>query len=641
MRYHSLSQGHIGSLCIPGRIVLPAMVTNYCTEKGEVTPRFLRYFEERAKGGANLLITEATCICQDGRSFPRQLSIEHDTLIPGLRQLTQSVHSHGARIAVQLYHAGRQSSHTITGRPLLAPSVLRFGNETTKAMTEEDIESVLTSFATAAQRAYEAGFDAVELHAAHGYLMQQFLSRFTNKRTDAYGGSLQNRALFSCKVIKAVRDVVGPNFPIILRLSVEEPVQYGLTLEEGLEAARIFLEAGVDALHVSAGLREAGMWVTPPQALPPGVHALRAKAVRESTGGRVPIIAVGRIYSLAQADQLLHDGVADFVAMGRALLADPYLPRKAAAGQEADIRPCLACNEGCIGQLSRGMDVACAVNPLLGREHETLLTTTSQAGHVLVVGGGPAGMVAACTARLRGHKVTLLEKKSTLGGRLIVASLPPYKKALRHYATYLEHKLHSLGVILRMGKDVDVEDIIKLAPDHVLVAVGGLPRIPPITGLDTVECMTAEQALLSEGAELKKSVIVVGGGLVGCETAEFLAMRQHKVILLEMREGMALDVEPRSRMLLLQRLQELNVALYTGTRLISVAKDQVQVESVDGPDFLPGPASLVLAAGYLPDTCLCRTLNAAGIHAVEIGDCASTGRILEAVNQGFSRACIV
>lgn len=639
MAYLSLQQGRIGLLDIPNRIVLPAMVTNYCTEKGEATPRFIRYHEERAAGGAGLLIMEATCICREGRSFPRQLSIEHDSLLPSLRLLTQAVHRQGARIAVQLYHAGRQTSHALTASPLLGPSEVCFGNETTRAMTEKDIESVIASFVQAARRAKEAGFDAVELHAAHGYLMQQFLSRFTNKRTDVYGGSLRNRALFSCRIIEAVRAETGSSFPIILRLSVEEPVTDGLTLEEGVEAACIFADAGVDALHISAGMREAGMWVTPPQALPLGTHALRAKAVREATGGRVPIITVGRIYSMAQADQLLQEGVADFVAMGRALLADAHLPRKTVTGQTDTIRPCLACNEGCIGQLARGMDVACAVNPTLGREHQTLLTPSPSPGHVIVVGGGPAGLVAACTARLRGHVVTLLEKEPILGGKLLVASMPPHKSELRRYAAYLERRAQALGVVLCLGQEVEAEDIVAMQPDHVLVAVGGLPRIPSVSGLDSEEYVTAEQALLSGGAGLASSVVVAGGGLVGCETAEFLALRRHKVTVLEMRQDMALDMEPRSRMLLLQRLRDLDVTLCANTRLHGISAGHVQVENMNGVGCLSEPASLVLAAGYLPDKRLSRALCAVGVHAVEIGDCASAGRILEAVHQGFSRAC--
>lgn len=274
MTYTTLLPARMGRLELRNRIVFPAMVTNCCSTRGEVTDRLVAYHQERAKGGAGLLITEATYISPDGKSFPHQLGIDDDGLLPGLRRLVESVHAAGARIAVHLCHAGRQTSRAVTGLPLLSPSVTRFGNDETCAMRQEDIDRVLRDYAGAALRAQKAGFDAVELHAGNGYLPQQFLSPFTNARQDGYGGSLENRVRFTVEAIRAVRAAVGPDFPIILRLGVAEPVSGGLTLEDGVAAARILAREDIDAFDVTAGMREGGMWVTPPLALPPG-HAYR------------------------------------------------------------------------------------------------------------------------------------------------------------------------------------------------------------------------------------------------------------------------------------------------------------------------------------------------------------------------------
>lgn len=355
MTYTTLLPARMGRLELRNRIVFPAMVTNYCSTRGEVTDRLVAYHQERAKGGAGLLITEATYISPDGKSFPHQLGIDDDGLLPGLRRLVESVHAAGARIAVQLCHAGRQTSRAVTGLPLLSPSVTRFGNDETCAMRQEDIDRVLRDYAGAALRAQKAGFDAVELHAGNGYLPQQFLSPFTNARQDGYGGSLENRVRFTVEAIRAVRAAVGPDFPIILRLGVAEPVSGGLTLEDGVAAARILAREDIDAFDVTAGMREGGMWVTPPLALPRGTHIEKAAAVRQAIQASRPVIGIGRITSASLADSFIAAGKVDFVVMGRALLADPELPLKTLQGREE------GCNEGCIGRLSRGLDICCAV----------------------------------------------------------------------------------------------------------------------------------------------------------------------------------------------------------------------------------------------------------------------------------------
>lgn len=641
MNYTCLTPGRIGTLEIPNRLIFPAMVTNYCDEGGFVNERFIAYHMERARGGVGLLTMEATVIRQDGRSFARQLSIESDQHTKGLQALTRAIHEHGAKTAIQLYHAGRQTTHAITGVPMIAPSVLTFGKDSTRAMDKADIDAVIADFAAAAARAQEAGFDAIELHGGHGYLLQQFLSPFTNFRTDAYGGNFENRARFTQEVIRAIRGAVGANLPIILRMSVEEPVLKGLTIEEGIAAAQLYAREAIDAVHVSAGMREAGMWVTPPLALPQGIHTGRAARVRKAINQSIPVIAVGRIKTLAHADTLLREGKADFIAMGRALLADPALPRKTQQGHSSNVRPCIACNEGCIGQLSRGMEIGCAVNPLLGRENEHLPTPAAQPCHVVVVGGGPGGMVAACTARARGYSVTLLEQKNTLGGRLLAAALPPHKHELNEYCQYLQQRVRALGIRVLHGKHAEAASIVALKPEHVILAVGAKPFIPAIQDINTIPYMLAEEVLQTDSAQVGTTVVILGGGLVGCETAEFLASKGKRVTIIEMREALALDIEPRSRELLLRRLRELGIAQYLSTRVVRVGSGIVEIESYGETRVLSGNETVVIAAGYTPDTSLRAHLNHEGLSVMEAGDCAATGRILEAVTQGFNTACVL
>ena len=425
MKYITLLPARMGRLELRNRIVFPAMVTNYCSVRGEVTDRLIAYHQERARGGAGLIITEATYISPDGKSFPHQLSIAEDGLLPGLRRLAEGVHAAGARIAVQLCHAGRQTSRAVSGLPLIAPSAMRFGDDVTHAMRQEDIERVIGEYARASVRAREAGFDAVELHAGNGYLPQQFLSPLTNFRQDNYGGSLENRIRFSIETIAG-----------------------GLTLEEGLTAARILAREDIDAIDVTAGMREGGMWVTPPLTLPHGTHIAQAAAVRQSISARKPVIGIGRITSIALADSFIKEGKADFVVMGRALLADPELPLKTLQERGEDIRPCIGCNEGCIGRLARGLDITCAVNPTVGNEYCKRQTTTSTPLKVLVVEAGPAGLVAACATRQRGHTVTVMEKEPVYGGKLRIAALPPFKQELFTYVTYLEKHTRKLGVTI-------------------------------------------------------------------------------------------------------------------------------------------------------------------------------------------------
>ena len=637
MKYITLLPARMGRLELRNRIVFPAMVTNYCSVRGEVTDRLIAYHQERARGGAGLIITEATYISPDGKSFPHQLSIAEDGLLPGLRRLAEGVHAAGARIAVQLCHAGRQTSRAVSGLPLIAPSAMRFGDDVTHAMRQEDIERVIGEYARASVRAREAGFDAVELHAGNGYLPQRFLSPLTNFRQDNYGGSLENRIRFSIETVRAVRAAVGQDFPIILRLGVAEPIAGGLTLEEGLTAARILAREDIDAIDVTAGMREGGMWVTPPLTLPHGTHIAKAAAVRQSINARKPVIGIGRITSIALADSFVKEGKTDFVVMGRALLADPELPLKTLQERGEDIRPCIGCNEGCIGRLARGLDITCAVNPTVGNEYCKRQTTTSTPLKVIVVGAGPAGLVAACATRQRGHTVTVMEKEPVCGGKLRIAALPPFKQELFTYITYLEKRARKLGVTICCDTEASPRTVVDLKPDVILLATGAEPHIPPIPGLTPDSVLLAEQVLQQDNRTPGGTILIIGGGLAGCETALHLAQKGYSPLVVEMREALCIDTEPRSRAVLLNHLEEYGVRSMLSCRISSIDEHGATICRQEQEEKIIC-SGIILATGYTPRTQLADALANKGIRFYSIGDCNNGTRIYDAVWQANSIA---
>ena len=632
----SLTPAVIGRMTLRNRIIFPAMVTNYCDSNGMVTDRFLKYHLARASGGAALLILESTYFRKDSRNFEHGLSISTDDHIPGLRRLADAIHKTGAKLAVQLCHCGRQTPTELIGEKPLAPSIITYAGKPTRAMTEEDIASVIEDFGLAAARCREAGCDAVEIHGGNGYLLQQFLSRETNKRHDRWGGPLGNRVRFTQEVIRSVRKAVGADYTVILRLGVEETgAPDSLTLHEGIAAATILADEAIDALNITAGTRDCAYWTIPPFGMPPATHIERAAAVRKAIDARIPVIGIGRITSIRMADAIIEKGDADFVVMGRALLADPELITKTIQGQTEDICPCIACNEGCSRRLSTGKDIWCAVNPMVGNESSIQITPAVTPGLVVVVGGGIAGMMAAKTAALRGHKVILFEKSGVLGGRLRSAALPPHKQALKTYLTYLERAVRKSGVSIRLHQDVNVETIEKLKPDHVIVAIGAQPVIPSLSGGEQIPTIQAEDALQSDPSSLAEPIYVIGGGLVGCETAEYLAESGRNVRVFKRSDNPAGDVEPRSRFLLLKRLRELGVDIHVMSVLRRVIGQAVEADIAGERTLLPLPGTLVMATGYTSNHTLFDQLQSKGFHTVEIGDCAGGRRILEAVHQGF------
>jgi len=624
--------GKIGAMELKNRIVMPPMATGFASDDGSVTDRLIAYYEERAKSGPGLIIVEITCIDSPvGRGLATQINIDDDRFIPGLARLARAIKQHGVRAAIQLHHAGRQTSSRVTGFKPVAPSPIpgRDG-EMPKELTVDEIKRLVECFAQGARRAREAGFDGVEIHGAHGYLVSQFLSPLSNKREDEYGGSVENRARFLVEIIKAVRSKVGHGFPLWCRLSaVEMNIEGGITLEETKVVARLAQEAGVDAIHVSA--HSAGVVRRPPMAQPPGALIEYAEGVKKAVS--VPVIAVGRI-TPELGEEALRQGKADFIAMGRQFLADAHVVEKIADGRLDDITPCLRCFF-CLDSLGRrrGKGVQCVVNPTLGREREWALLPAGRPKKVVVVGGGPGGMQAAIIAAQRGHRVTLFERANELGGQLLLAARPPFKDNIEVYRRYLVNQVTKLGVEVRLGQKFTPELLPALKPDVVVLATGVEPFIPEIPGIRGKNVLLANQVL--NGAETGQRVAIIGGELVGCETALYLLEKGKQVTIMRRGARLATKVNRSIRGPMLERLRAKGATILTGVDYQKITSAGVVIKDNAGKEKIVEADTVVLATGATPNDELVALLKGKVPRLVRIGDCVTPRSIKEAVEEGY------
>lgn len=623
--------GRIGSLEIKNRLVMPPMATGLALKDGTVTDRQIDYYAERAKGGAGLIIVEITCVDSPvGKGNVRQIAIDDDCFIPGLSRLAEAIKRSGARAAIQLHHAGRQTSSRWTGHQPVAPSPVAMpGGEQPRELTLEEIAALRSRFAEAAERAKRAGFDGVEIHGAHCYLICQFLSPLSNQRRDAYGGRLENRARFLLEVIEAVRGRVGKDYPVWCRLSAMEiGGEGGITLEDTLTVAKMAEEAGVDAIHVSA--HPIAPARRPPMAQPPCAFVPFAEAVKKVVS--VPVIAVSRIPP-ELGEEIIREGKADFIAIGRPLLADPGLPQKAASGRLEDIRPCLYCMT-CLDSLYwRKEGVCCTVNPILGRERECEVEPAESPKRVVVIGGGPGGMEAARVAALRGHKVVLFDDGDELGGQMLLAVKPPFKETIETFRQYLVRQVNKSGVELRLGVKFAPNLLAKLRPDTVVLATGVVPVIPQIPGIDGKHVVQAKEVLM--GVETGERVVVIGGELVGCETALYLAERGKKVTIMRRGPELATKVNQFIRIPLINRLQAKGVTIFTGVDYEEVTPTGVVIRNGVGERRVIQADTVVLAAGAKPNTELLPLVEGRVAQVLCVGDCVQPRGIREAVEEGF------
>ena len=620
----------VKSLTLKNRLVMPPMYTAFGTERGVLTERLLDHYVTRAKGGVGLIIQEATAVRPEGQGMPRWLGIWDDSYVPGWKELVGAVHAGGAKMAIQLHHAGRQTTAELIGQQPVAPSAFTCSMypNPPRVLSVPEIVELEDAFAAAAARAIRAGYDAIELHGAHGYLIEQFMSPLSNLRQDEYGGDMDGRLRFVRNVLAKVRRVVGPDFPLCVRISADEYMPGGLTLADSQSIVPQLIAAGADMIHVSAAIRAAGPITSAPMATPRGHLLHLAAGVKQVS--TAPVIAVGRIVDVEMAEDVLRSGKADLVAMGRALLADPELPNKAMQGRLEDIRHCLGCHQGC-----RVWPISCLVNAEVGRERELRLTPAATVKKVVVVGGGPGGLEAARVAALRGHQVTLFEQESALGGRLRAGMVAPGKQDLGRLVDYLEGQVRKLGVELRLGQTATAAAVGGLGADAVIVATGGLPIVPERPGMDRPHVVIAEDVLLRD-APVGQTVVVMGAGMTGCEVAEYLAAKGRRVTIVTRVarvDEIATDVPSGPRSLLMARLRELGVEILTGTALEEVGQREVLVSRGEERAWLPAD-SVVLAQGYRPNQELAGQLGGTGVALHMIGDAAACRTAMEAVREG-------
>ena len=633
---HLFQPGSIGPVQIKNRIVMPPMAMNYSESDGAVTDRNVHYYRERARGGVGLVIVEGAFIEKTSKQRANGLGVSEDRFIPGLQRVADAIRTAGAVPAMQFNHNGKVASSKNTGLQPLAPSAIanRSTGEIPHEMSVEDIRYIVSCFAAAGWRVAEAGFDLLEVHGAHGYLIQQFLSPFSNHRTDEYGGPFLNRARFALEVVRAIRKRVGPDFPMMFRMSAVEFEEGGLTIEETSALARLLENEGLVALHVSAGSNETAYstgHVIQPMYFEPGNLAKYAAIIKSQV--KIPVIAVGRINHPAIAEAILARGDADFVATGRALTADPHWPRKALEGRTDDIRQCVACNVGCIGRLYLNVAIKCTQNPWVGTDYEAGLPPAPVKKRVLVLGGGPAGLEAARVAAARGHQVTLWEKEKQLGGQVRLASVPPHKAGLEQIVRARVRDLERLGVEVKCGVEAGPSDISPAATDVVIEATGAIPATLNISTAFPEKVFSAWDVLA--GREVAgQRLLVIGAGMVGLEVADFLAAKAKKVIVIEVLDQVGQTITPTVRDILLARLNAEKVEIITGVSLENWGREGAVIRKKDGSTAcLAAIDSVVIAVGARPHRVKIERPAGDTITWRRVGDCEKPRDMFEDIQE--------
>lgn len=627
----------IGTVTVPNRFVVPPMGNNLANTDGTLSDRSLSYYQARAKGGFGLITIESTVVYREAKGGPRKPCLFSDDTVESFRRVADACHAYGAKVSIQLQHAGPEGNSALTGYPLKAASAMpaSAGREIPEAVSNEEVYRIIECYGDAARRAQQAGIDMVEVHCAHGYLVSTFISQRTNNRIDEFGGCFENRMRLPRLIIENIRRKTGGNLPILCRINACDEVEGGQSVQDAAAvAAYLEQECGVDALHVTRAvhLHDEFMWA--PGITPGGFNADLVTEIKRAVS--VPVIAVGRFTEPQYAELLVKQGRADLIAFGRQSIADPELPAKARNGQLETLSPCIGCLLGCVPNMFVGKPITCAVNPCVGRECE--LTSAPEKKRVTVVGGGPGGLYAAWVCAVRGHQVTLVEKANELGGNFRIAAYPTGKGQLTEAIRSMIVKCQQAGVDLRCGVEADEMLLRSLAPDAIILATGSTPLLLPIPGLSDCGYVTA-QDMLDGKAQMGKNVLVVGGGMVGCEAAEYLAERGHQVTVIEMKDVIAADVTPENRRYMFENFEENHVLLRPGAKVTQFYADSVDCALVDGSTgSLRGYDNIVLAMGSRSNTALKDTAEKVAGQVLVIGEAAkapgnavlATGDALEA-----------
>ena len=643
---HLFSPIKIRNMTVRNRIVNTAHGTNFASDR-LVTDQHIYYHVERAKGGVGMSIMESTSVhpSYDTGAMNTIWSFDERN-IPMFRQLSSAVHRHGAKILVQLNHGGRQSSNSRTMLPTMAPSPVvspelwESGAEVPHEMDQDDIMQIVRAFGEAAAVVKEGGMDGVELHGGHGNLIQQFMSPWVNQRADQYGGNAENRLRFANEVIEEVRRNVGDDFVVGMRISGDEFVSGGLTLDDMQEITPKLAATGqIDYFNVSnstySDLKSMSAHI-PSMYLAPATYSYLWEGIKNSVD--IPVIGIGRINSPELAEWVLAEGKADMVGMVRELIADPHLPNKAREGKVEDIRTCVACMQSCVGRLERGLSISCIYNPVSGREKEwSELGPAANKKRVLVVGGGPAGLEAARVAASRGHKVTLFEKSAQLGGQVTTAARAPHREDFGEIVGYLENQVRKLEVEVVVGEEVTADMVLEANPDAVVIATGSNAYIPPVPGSELGMAVSVRD-VLDKKVEIGEKVVVVDtqGLHPGSDVAELLVDQGKKVELITTKPYVGSSIQLLTWRLLYERLMEKGVEMSPSVGLKEIGEDSVTVYStITKKEWqISDVDAVVFAVGGAADNSLFRALKGRVEELFAVGDCVAPRGVEQAVYEG-------
>ena len=645
-----LSPAKIGKVELRNRVVMAAMGMSQ-SDNGFVNKAVLNHYSARAKGGVGAVVVEVTCVDSPlGLNTKGMLIIDDDKYIPGMTELASVIHEGGAKAFLQISHTGRGARRAIIGEQPVGPSavampysfMMGLGNETPRELTVDEIKAIEEKYAQAALRAKKAGFDGVEIHSVGYYLGQQFLSSTANIRTDEYGGSRENRCRFHVNIIRRIRELCGEDFAIIIKLSVvEQGTDAGISMLDGVYYCKRFQQEGVDAIEILAGKwsSEAGKREKPESAYPDcmavPLSQLMKAGVFLTTGKKktIPYIAGGRAQNPAAAEKALKHGKCEFIFIGHALLVQPDLVNLIAEGREDEIRPCIGCGHCIDRQLQHGGRAICSGNAVLARgDNDYTITPAEKKKHVVVIGAGVAGVEAARIAAIRGHDVDLYEASEQVGGQMNIACKPPYKQHLGLLKPYLERQLELTGVKVHLGKRVNKDDIINMKPDAVVCATGVIPSVPKIEGVE--KALFASDVL--NGSKTGEYVVVIGGGSIGCETAEFLSKQGKKVALIEMTDTFAGNTGKTAQTILLGHLKHAPIKLLKECTVERIKPKEVLYKDREGIISSLIADDVVLAVGNRPDTELYDELKDEVPEIYNAGDSNGGGIIPAAVYDGYT-----